>query len=295
MNLGERRKVLFALTLLVCLLLSLPLSSTESQPSIAESASNSGNELRLLPRRDADGGLDLRQREAALKGGGRGPALVPGDAQASLLYKAVAQTGDLKMPMGKPRLSPDDLETLRKWINEGALWVGTAEQQAAPTWWSFKKPQPPAVPEVKDADGSRIRWIAFILQKLEEKGLQPAPAADKRTLIRRAYFDLLGLPPTPDDVKRFLEDNSPQAWAHLVDALLASPHYGERWGKHWLDAVRYADSSGYETDFYYKDAWRYRDYVVKSFNEDKPYDRFVQEQVAGDELGLTILPSTAPS
>jgi cytochrome c553 len=281
----ERRKALVALTLPFCLILSLPLSRAESQPSTAEKA-------RVILETNcfschgetAMAGLDLRQRDVALKGGGRGPALIPGNAQASLLYKAVAQTGELKMPMGKPPLSPDDLATLQKWINEGAAWVGTTERAAAPTWWSFKTPQLPAVPEVKNVDWVRNPVDAFILQKLEERGLQPAPSADKRTLIRRAYFDLLGLPPAPDDVKRFLDDHSPQAWTHLVDELLASPHYGERWGKHWLDAVRYADSSGYETDFYYKDAWRYRDYVVKSFNEDKPYDRFVQEQVAGDEL-----------
>ena len=125
---------------------------------------------------------------------------------------------------------------------------------------------------------------AFVLAKLEEKGLTPAPRADKLTLVRRAYFDLVGLPPTPQEVDRFMKDTSPNAWANLIDTLLASPHYGERWGRRWLDVVRYADTAGYEADMYYPNAWRYRDYAIKSFNDDKPYDRFVQEQVAGDEL-----------
>ena len=281
----ERGKALIPLAFLFSLLLSVSASSSESKSSIAEKARAILETNCISCHGESQmSGLDLRQREAALKGGGRGPALVPGNAQASLLYQAVVQTGELKMPMGKPRLPQDDLDTLREWINEGAPWVSTTAPPATPSWWSFKKPQQPAIPQVKDQDWVRNPVDAFILQKLEEKGLAPAPPADKRTLIRRAYFDLIGLPPTPDEVKHFLDDNSPHAWANLVDELLASPHYGERWGKHWLDAVRYADSSGYETDFYYKDAWRYRDYVIKSFNEDKPYDRFVQEQVAGDEL-----------
>ena len=230
-------------------------------------------------------GLDLRQRDTTLKGGTRGPALVPGDPDASLFYKAVLQNGDLKMPMGRPRLSEGDLQILHEWIKEGAPWDTTAVQQSAtPAWWSFRKPQRPAVPQVKNSSWLRTPIDAFILSKLEQKGLKPAPPADKRTLIRRAYFDLTGLPPSPEDVEAFAEDKSPDAFAKVVEKLLESPHYGERWGRHWLDVARYADSSGFETDFYFKDAWRYRDYVIKSFNDDKPYDRFVQEQIAGDEL-----------
>ena len=292
----ERRKALVSLTLPVCLFLSFPLRSAESQASIAEKAraileTNCVSCHGETPM----AGLDLRQREAALKGGGRGPALVPGDAQASLLYKAVAQTGDLKMPMGKPRLSPDDLETLRKWINEGALWVGTAEQQAAPTWWSFKKPQPPAVPEVKDADWVKNPVDAFILQKLEEKGLQPAPAADKRTLIRRAYFDLLGLPPTPDDVKRFLEDNFPQAWAHLVDALLASPHYGERWGSTgWTPCVTRTAPAMKPTSII-KTPGATATTLSSPLTKTSLMTASCRSKWRATNSGLTILPSTAPS
>ena len=155
------------------------------------------------------------------------------------------------------------------------------------THWSFRKPVRPAVPEVASLDhGDRVvnAIDAFVLRKLEQEGILPAPLADRHTLVRRAYFDLLGLPPSPEQVKKFVTDDSADAWPKLIDELLASPHYGERWGRHWLDVARYADSGGFETDIYFRNAWRYRDYVVKSFNDDKPYDRFVQEQIAGDEL-----------
>jgi hypothetical protein len=128
---------------------------------------------------------------------------------------------------------------------------------------------------------------AFVLNKLQEKGLKPVAAADKRTLVRRAYYDLHGLPPSPAEVAEFVNESSPDAYERLIDRLLASPRYGERWGRHWLDVVRYADTGGFETDMYYANAWRYRDYVIKSLNDDKPYDQFVQEQIAGDELVAT--------
>ena len=170
-------------------------------------------------------GLDLRQRDTTLKGGTRGPALVPGDPDASLLYKAAVQKGDLKMPMGRPRLSESDLQALRDWIKEGAPWdTGAVQPSAPPAWWSFRKPQRPAVPHVKDASWVRTPIDAFILSKLEQKGLKPAPPADKRTLIRRAYFDLIGLPPKPEDVKRFVEDKSPDAFTNVVEKLLESHH-----------------------------------------------------------------------
>ncbi|HIK94172.1 MAG TPA: DUF1553 domain-containing protein [Planctomycetes bacterium] len=153
--------------------------------------------------------------------------------------------------------------------------------------WSFQKltrPAPPATTSLKHSARVRNPIDQFVLQSLEEAGLEPAPAADRLTLVRRACFDLLGLPPTPEQVDAFLQDESADAWSRLIDSLLASKHYGERWGRHWLDVARYADSGGYETDIYYRNAWRYRDYVVNSFNNDKPYDIFVQEQIAGDEL-----------
>ena len=153
--------------------------------------------------------------------------------------------------------------------------------------WSFQKPVRPRVPDSTNLQhGDRIRNAidAFVLRKLQAQRLQPAPLADKHTLIRRAYFDLLGLPPTPQQVGRFVKDKSPNAWKNLIDELLQSKQYGERWGRHWLDVARYADSAGFEGDDSYPNAWRYRDYVVKSFNDDKPYNQFVQEQIAGDEI-----------
>ena len=153
--------------------------------------------------------------------------------------------------------------------------------------WSFQKPDSPAVPlkeHLQHAQRVHNPIDAFVLARLESHQLEPAPIADRQTLVRRAFFDLLGLPPSPEQLTAFLNDDSVHAWAELIDQLLKSKQYGERWGRHWLDVARYADSGGYETDMYYRNAWRYRDYVVKSFNDDKPYDRFVQEQIAGDEL-----------
>ena len=230
-------------------------------------------------------GLDLRQQISTLKGGNRGAAIVPGKSSESLLYQAVLRTGDLKMPPGNKPLSQPDIDILRQWIDAGAKWPegGTLVTKAS-TWWAFQPPKHSPVPEVKNASWVRTPIDAFILRKLEEKGLQPAPPADKLTLIRRATFDLTGLPPSPDEMKAFLADSSPAAYEKLVDRLLASPQYGERWGRHWLDVVRYADTSGFESDLHYKNAWRYRDYVIRCFNQDKPYDQFVQEQIAADEL-----------
>jgi len=232
-------------------------------------------------------GLDMRQREGLLKGGKRGSAVSPGNPAQSLVYLSASHQGELKMPLGsKSPLPAEDLNTLKKWIEEGARWPTDFAMNARPepSWWSFKKPVRPAVPQPRHSDLVANPIDAFVIAKLEEKGLTPAPTADRLTLVRRAYFDLLGLPPTPEEVDHFLKDTSPNAWANLVDTLLASPRYGERWGRRWLDVVRYADSAGFEGDVYYPNAWRYRDYVIKSFNDDKPYDRFVQEQIAGDEL-----------
>ncbi len=192
------------------------------------------------------------------------------------------------MPPESARLAEGDLDLIRRWIDSGAAWEESAggpnPAEKEPDWWSFKRPRRLAPPKVDGREWKGNPIDAFILAKLREKGLTPAPPANKQTLIRRAYFDLIGLPPTPEQVDRFLNDTSPQAFQHVVDDLLASHHYGERWGRHWLDVVRYADSAGFETDAFFPHAWRYRDYVIKSFNEDKPYDRFLQEQIAADEL-----------
>lgn len=170
---------------------------------------------------------------------------------------------------------------------EVGLWTerGSAAEQV--DLWSLRPPVKPAVPEQLDVVDRRRGGNAIdalILLRVQQAGLAFAPQAERRTLVRRAYFDLIGLPPSPEQVAAFVNDTSADAWPRLIDHLLESKHYGERWGRHWLDVVRYADSGGYETDIYYRNAWRYRDYVVKSFNDDKPYDRFVQEQIAGDEL-----------
>ena len=188
------------------------------------------------------------------------------------------------MPPGQAPLSEAEKDTLRAWIEAGAGWQQQAPGAREPSWWAFDKPVRPGVPTVTNKDWVRNPIDAFILHALEGKGMKPAPLASRLTLVRRAYFDLWGLPPTPQQVQRFVDDKSSEAYANLIDELLASPRYGERWGRHWLDVVRYADTGGFETDIYYPNAWRYRDYVIKSLNEDKPYDRFVQEQIAGDEL-----------
>ena len=241
--------------------------------------------------------LDLRTRERTLIGGERGPAVEPTNLNLSFLWRFVTHEQKPEMPPGS-KLADADIETLRKWIIAGAPFpeIAVTDEEAARRealkkleerliteqdrqWWAFQPPRRtnPPVAAKNPIDG-------FLLAKLREKGIEPNAEADKRTLIRRAYLDMLGLPPTPEEVHAFLNDDSPKAWENLVDRLLASRHYGERWGRHWLDLVHYADSGGYERDFDWPTMWRYRDYVVKAFNDDKPYDRFVLEQIAGDEI-----------
>ena len=225
------------------------------------------------------GKLDLRTREAMIKGGSRGPAIVPGDPDRSLLVAVLEGKNGLQMPPGGPekKLSPEAIATVREWVRSGAT------AQSGETKWKYKPEDLWAFqPLRKPAAAATID--SFILQKLSGRGLKPAPPADKRTLIRRVTYDLTGLPPTAEETEAFLRDGSPDAYAKVVDRLLASPRYGERWGRHWLDVVRYADTDGYSNDFERPNAWRYRDYVIRSFNQDKPYNQFVLEQIAGDEL-----------
>jgi len=232
--------------------------------------------------------LDLRELTTVLKGGKRGPAVVPGNAEASLLYKAVKREGELQMPPGKTPLTPSEIGILRDWINAGARRESASgANEISSSWWSFRKPVRPLVPTVKNAAWVRNPIDAFILARLEQKGLRPAPPADRQTLVRRVYFDLHGLPPTPELVEQFVNDESADAYEKLIERVLASPRYGERWGRYWLDLVRYADTSGFETDHFFVTAWRYRDYVINCFNTDKPYTTFVQEQIAADELWST--------
>jgi len=234
------------------------------------------------------GGLRLDSREQALKGGGRGPSIVPGKPAESLLLKAVLHmAGPLKMPPG-PKMKAADLAVLTQWVQMGAPWGASVSSSGAASaskkYWAFVPPAVPAVPVVKDKAWVRSPVDAFILGALEAKGLTPAKAADKRSLIRRASYDLTGLPPTISEVREFLADSSPDAFAKVVDRLLASPRYGERWGRHWLDVARYADSNGLDENLVYKNAFRYRDYVISAFNKDKPFNQFLTEQLAGDLL-----------
>ncbi len=237
-------------------------------------------------------GLRLDSREALLRGGDNGPVVEPGRPDRSPLVRAVRHEGDRKMPP-KRKLDPAQADALAAWVKMGAPWPATGAVTGgdADAWkrhWAFRPVATPPPPAVRRADWPRTRVDRFILSRLEVKGLTPSPAADRRTLVRRATFDLLGLPPTPEEVAAFEADRSPDAWEKVVDRLLASPHYGERWGRHWLDVARYADTKGYVffEEAEYPWAWTYRDYVIRAFNEDLPYDRFVLEQLAADRLDL---------
>jgi hypothetical protein len=229
--------------------------------------------------------LRLDSRADLLEGGDQGPAVVPGKPEKSLLIQAIRQLGDLKMPP-KKKLSPQQIADLTLWVKMGAPWPAAEKKKPVKTGphWAFQKVRRSRVPAVKDRRWPANPIDAFILARLEARGLKPNPPATRYELIRRATYDLTGLPPTPRQVKAFLADDSPRAYEALIDRLLASPHYGEKWGRHWLDLVRFAETNSYERDGPKPSAWRYRDYVIRSLNRDKPYDRFVLEQLAGDEL-----------
>ncbi|HYW70225.1 MAG TPA: DUF1549 domain-containing protein, partial [Pyrinomonadaceae bacterium] len=244
-------------------------------------------------------GLDLRTADTALAGGDDGKVIEPFDAGASRLYQFITHQAKPTMPPGK-KIPDAAIETLRRWIEAGASFDGfekevarkddepakLAERPITPEergFWAFRPPRKTNPPRVTQPGWGDNPVDAFLLAKMKAKGLKPSPRADRRTLIRRAYLDLTGLPPGPEEVEAFVKDSSPGAWERLIDRLLAGPHYGERWARHWLDLVRYADSGGFEFDVDRPDAWRYRDYVVKAFNDDKPYDQFIREQLAGDE------------
>jgi hypothetical protein len=232
-------------------------------------------------------GLRLDRKAAALKGGDGGPVIVPGKASESLLVQlASGMEEDRVMPPKGQRLTEQQVGVLRDWIDQGADWPGTAGDDDGRDWWSLRPLSSPPVPALsgEDAAGARNPIDAFVRAKLREKGLSPSPEADRRTLIRRVSFDLVGLPPSPEEIDAFVSDPSPIAYEALVDRLLASPRHGERWARHWLDVVHYGDTHGYDKDQPRPSAWPYRDYVIRAFNADKPYGRFVREQVAGDVL-----------
>ncbi len=248
-------------------------------------------------KRKQEGGLDLRTHASQMKGGKSGPAVVPGNPDASLMLKRIT-SGE----MPPPRLlveyfvrppSSDEVEVIRKWIAGGArpAPAQTAVREQRPitekdrSHWAFQPPRRPAVPKVAHADLVRNALDAFLLEKLEGKNLSYNKPAGKLSLLRRATLDATGLPPTAQEVDAFLADSSPDAYERVVDRLLASPHFGERWARFWLDAAGYSDSEGIiDEDLIRGNAWRYRDYVIRSLNEDKPYNQFLTEQIAGDEL-----------
>ncbi len=246
----------------------------------------------------AMGGLVMKSREALLKGGDSGPAIVSGHPDQSLLIQAVRQTHDrLKMPP-QSRLAEEQIENLVTWVRAGAVWpddspaASAARQegryvirQEQRDFWSFQPPSPVDLPRVKREGWARSPLDHFVLSRLEDEGLDPVEPADRRTLLRRAHFDLTGLPPTLDEVNAFLDDESSDAFQRVVDRLLASPRYGERWGRFWLDLARYSDDKLNSTeDEPYLNAFRYRDWVIQAFNDDLPYDLFVKSQLAGDLL-----------
>ncbi|MFM7150071.1 MAG: DUF1549 domain-containing protein [Gemmataceae bacterium] len=233
------------------------------------------------------GDLDLTRRETLLAGGISGPAIQPGKPEKSPLFTHVR---DHKMPPKKP-LASGEVEILRRWVADGARWEGgtltakaaeTSPTTAGKDWWSLQPIRRPTLPITKSKLETHSVIDAFLLAKLREKGLDFSPEADRRALLRRVSFDLTGLAPTPEEVEAFVQDARPDAYERLVDRLLASPHYGERWGRHWLDVVRFAESHGYEMNTLRPNAWPSRDYVIRAFNQDLPYGRFIREQLAGD-------------
>lgn len=243
------------------------------------------------------GGLLLDTRDGMLKGGDSGPALVPGDPDKSLFIKAVRYTDEnLQMPPKNKKLSAEQISALEQWVKMGAPDPRTNASASATGWkmdeakkhWAFQPVRAPQPPAVKNTSWIRSPVDNFVLARLEAKGLQPSAPADKRTLIRRATYDLTGLPPTIEEVAAFEADSSPDAFAKVVDRLLRSPRYGERWGRYWLDIARYADTKGYvfEEERRYPFAYTYRDYVIRAFNEDLPFDQFIIQQLAADHLDL---------
>lgn len=251
-------------------------------------------------RRNQEGGLDLRTRASLLKGGRSGPAVVPGKPEESLLLERIANQEmpppeSLRDYAVRP-VTSGELEELRAWIRAGAP-AGTGENRTAESapatgesgsgqgFWSFSPPRRPSVPVVRHGESVRTPIDAFLLERLESGQLAFSPEADRLTLVRRAYFDLVGLPPSPEEIEDYLDDRSPRAYERMVDRLLDSVRYGERWARYWLDAAGYSDSEGkIENDLVRPHFYRYRDYVIRSLNADKPYDQFLMEQIAGDEM-----------
>jgi mono/diheme cytochrome c family protein len=242
------------------------------------------------------GELDLATREGLLKGGSHGPAVVVGKGKGSRLYKMIAHEEDPPMPANAPKLSDEQIASVAAWIDLGAAYDKPLIEKAAATakkaltvtdedrlFWSFQPLRPVTPPPMKDEAWVRTFIDRFVLARLEEKGIAPNPTVERRRLIRRAYFDLIGLPPPAAEVEAFVNDPAPDAYDRLIDRLLDDPHFGERWARHWLDIARFAESHGFEHDYDRPNAYHYRDFVIKAFNRDLPYDTFVKWQLAGDE------------
>jgi Protein of unknown function (DUF1553)/Protein of unknown function (DUF1549)/Planctomycete cytochrome C len=296
-------RLTFAALVAAVFLAVLPVNAAEPAPSAVQEAFFEAQVRPLLvttcqrchgPKKQ-ESGLRLDSRTALLRGGSNGPAFVVGKPAESLLVKAVQHQGELKMPPGK-KLESQQVAILTKWIEMGAPWpheapgVALRSGEVTPEerqFWSFQPVRNPPMPNVKNRDWILSPIDAFILARLEQAGIEPARPADRRTLLRRVTFDLIGLPPTPEEIDAFLADSSPEAFPRVVDRLLASSAYGERWGRHWLDVVRYADTAGETADYPVREAYLYRNYVIDSFNHDKPYDQFLREQIAGDILART--------
>ncbi len=278
------------IVLLACALLAVPV---RAQDGGAEKVDFARDVLPILKAschkchgpEKPKGQLRLDVKAAALKGGVSGRAILPGKASESLLVKLLLEPDeDARMPQKAPALAPEKVELIRKWIDEGAEWPESASAEAKlARHWAYVKPVRPPLPAVKERSWARNPIDAFVLARLEKEGLAPSPEASKETLIRRATLDLVGLPPSPEEVDAFLADARPDAYERVVDRLLESPHYGERWARPWLDLARYADTNGFNFDSR-RTMWKYRDWVIDALNRDMPFDRFTVEQIAGDLL-----------
>ncbi len=262
-----------------------PLFKSEVQPVLVKNCVKCHNDSQKMA------GLDLGSFAGMMAGSTNGPVIAPGKPERSMLWKMLEND---QMPVGG-KLTDAEKQLIKTYIEQGRFPTAEIDAAAAAreaakitpqarNWWAFRKPVKPPVPNVKNKDQARTPIDAFVLAKLEEKGWKMQPEADRVTLLRRAYFDLIGMPPTPAEVKAFVEDKSANAYEKVLDTLLASPHYGERWGRHWLDVAGYSDSVGDAGDVDRDVAWKYRDYVIQAFNKNKPYDQFLLEQMAGDQI-----------